>query len=515
TGLIHTLPNEEKGPLFKLADPAAQLEKLKSLQLTDEALRASAFRFETVGLTPETATVKKVLDLVQARLNTQSRIVDLTVLARVISDMSIEDLKQVLANERPSEILAARLRDSDFDFVTDKNSSFLKNLQMHLSVETSVASEQFKKPIEMMTSSFPKTWFYSEQRQMTQTVPYLKVIEVHPYLAVHRGCIGGDCSTWASPMFSYSPWEHVFFIQSPDGSFVGYVSATRLTVDGKAVLYLKDLSGAQLSAEIAEQVLTAFRSTLSHFKVEKLYIASPEFTDSQNHYENLIGMFRKYNRKKAQTLHFLDLPVRKYIQKTDIFRSSSSYDSAASHRTGVEFFADPQITKGLNISYQSGTLKPFQPQTPKASLLFALAMLANDPEANLRQIPDLDVAEVRALAALLKNPEKMALAKYYESIKNQFQKYGIELSRSFRLANDTLFYAGHIRASDAFSTENETLRNDSEKFLSQFSRLHKDLFVTLEVVKKWTAYLNGSERFNELVALYRERATLRDVLSLY
>lgn len=521
TGVLQVLPAEKKAMIFKAGDPANQLKLLRDLQLTDEILRSGNFQAERFGLSSRTVTVSEILKLIEQKVNIHQEFLKQVGVLAVFTRTTEKDLLDLQGKE--SQATRDRLLNpADFRFLESGEGAVVAAIEANLNLLFAKSETKIKKALGQTIAAVPKQWFERREIPIEITKPYAKVIEVHPYLGVNRGCIGGDCSTSYSPMYPYSPWEHDYFIQDATGAFVGYISATRVEANGRSALYLKDMSGRALSADMAEVILHAFQKAYPHYGVEQYLVANATFTNSQNHFAVLKQRFAKYNGTAPTTtgapvtslkLTFPDAEVRTYIQVTAAFASNAGYDNPAIHLTGAVFA--PQIDmSGYKVSYKLGTVSAFKPQTPKDSLIFALRLLSADENAKIKEIPGIVESEVKNVMRYLKNPERADLATYYNRIGEVFNRYGIELSRSFRRDQENFFVEGHVMASDAFSTSDESMRVDSEKFFVTFCRRTKDFLRMGQLAQKWPDQFNASKRVTDLMNLYANRAEDADIMAL-
>lgn len=515
TGLIQVLPGPQRAEIFKAGDPAEQIRLLRKSGLTDADLKVSSFRAEVAGLSQKELSVARVLDIATERLNSSQSIVSVVATYRYISLLSSDEIESLIKGEKISKTPAKVLTSIEAGFLESANSEAAKEISKMVAAKKPDQASAFQKALSGIFSQIPKSAFTTNETVVKTSKPYVKVIEVHPYMAYFRGCVGGDCSTSTSPMFPMSPWEHVFFIQTPNGEFSGYISATRVIVDGEPTFYLKDISGSALSPTQAEIVLNAFEKVYPYYGVKKFAIASSEFTKGQNHFYELINMLAKYNRKdKERDLKFIDENIREFIGNTNLFGSSYYYDNPDMHSKAVFFVPNSDVLKEYTVVYQPGSLTAFKPSTSRESVMFALNLLAADPKANLSDVPKVSEAEMKNLFAMVENRTGVSLEQHYAALNSAFARYEIELSRSFRHSNDLVFSEGHLRAADAMATKNESLLSDSERFFTNYVRRHGDIGLITKFVAKWNGPLSRSKKTAELIDLLTERADPRDVVYL-
>lgn len=519
-GLAQALPAEKRKEFLRLGKPQLQIEYLESQKLSDEDIRASAFRADTVGLDQATVTFKQILDVARQRLDTtQEMFVQLALLKALSKD----------GRNRGT------LLPTDFEFVFKANDPFLQNVMEGLTALDK--NVKFQSAIESFQANIPRAWFTPKKVLVKQASLMGSVVEVHPYLSVHRGCIGGDCSTTNSPLFPYSPWEHDFYIRNADGHFVAYISGARVRAGGVDSYYLRDIQGANLSPALAESVLHAFPEILNHLGVRQLVLANAPFTNSQNNSPNLKRMLSEYNQGAVSIVpvEFIDKDIRDYIGTNRDFRSNYSYDAPQFHTQGVVFKPKPNFAKNLKFKVFEGTLPvPKIREVPEAFLTL-LKMRLRNPNINLREFPEVMSSALSIDLQAIDNVRGVSLAEYYRSVEDIFAKYKLEFSRSFFDSHEDLFMAGHLRASDAFfpnyqyiqerflngGKENKQTIFDnpivkiSERLLIQMARQHISYDAFIEVVAKHYKILKESKKFQELMRLYAERMQPYDVFQLY
>lgn len=512
-GLAQLLPPQDRTAFFKIGNANDQIELISKLNLSDELLRQSSFRPEALGLTKETITFSKLVETARYRIQGSERI--FLALSYLKFLQRLKEANHIDTPQSP-ESLKSVLGAEDFDFAYKANSDFIKLVLQKLATLQLVSPTVSEEKIINFQNSFSKLRFSSKLQTVPKNILVAKVFEVPPHLGAHRGSIGGDCSSSCSPMYPFSPWEHDYFIQNPEGVFIGYVSATRVQSDGIETFYLKDLSGRNLSAPVAEAVLHAFAKIFPYYGAKRFAIASPRFTDKQNHFSILIEMLKRYNREGSPiNLVFHDHEIRHFIGgNNSIFASTNAYDSPAVHRQGIVFPRFPETEAQFSAKYKKGTLPIPEIKSVSDSFIHLLRVKAANPKAEVAGL-SLSDNEVRNALRIIENRDGEKLGQYYKNVSSLFANYQIELNKSFISKNESIFLRGHLMARDAFKTTDESLLNTSERYFSQLARSHIDYSFLMELAKKWKARLENSPRIDDLFQLYSERLATQDVFQLY
>lgn len=505
-GLATLLSQSEKDAYFKLGDIQQQLQFLEKLQITDQQIRTSKLRAESVGLNQTEITYTQVLEIARQRAHAVNKVF-----------IAISYLMALEKTENLNSL--AQLEASDFIFAL-KGTNPITNHVLELLNSYKTSSQKSKENhysdwLSNFHESFSRLQFSFETHEVVHKEIFGTVYEVHPHLGVHRGCIGGDCSTSNSPMFPYSPWEHVFYIKNKDGAFVGYVTATRVVSEKTSSLYIKDISGPTLSAELAEAVLFGFNTVIAHYGVKQILIATPTFTDSQNHFETLRTMLRKYNRSDRRVpVDFIDNDIRNFIGKNEsIFASTLVYDNAELHKQAVVF---PNETPFANLVFISrkGTLPTLEPKTYSELILEALQHMNSDRSMRYENFPWLSRQDLLLALTMIRNERRLILSEYYEQMKQYFSRLGFVFNRSFQEKYASLFEIGFLTAPDTFTSPDKNLVAEVERSWIRMAKLHNDYNSFMPKALNNLSTLQNSARFQDLISLYQSRLQPHDVLQL-
>lgn len=517
-GLAQLLPNEDKPTFFKLGDPQAQLDYLAQKNWTDEVIKASKFRAETVGLTTETLTVAKVFEIARQRNGATHKIFAVTSYLQALEKLAKLDAKSQIKILTTGKGLAGLLAATDFDFAFKNNSPLVNQLIKEVSVLSKKPEGTARQLFETFQNGFSRLHFKSETRTLSQQKLLGKVFEVHPYLGINRGCIGGDCSTSNSPMFPYSPNEHVFFIQNSNGQFVGYITATRVKQKETPSLYIKDITGPNLSPALLESILHVLHNSLHLYGVKQLILARPDFTNSQNNHIPLREVLGRYNKGKLESLVIPDAKIRNSIGSNyNIFRSTMSYDDPKNHSTGVIFQPNATIASRVTQRVSQEKLPVLDAKALSKLILegintYALKM-PNEVHLTVGAGP-LNVGELTNALQIFKNQSALPLTQYYQSVAAYLKTLGIKMTPQFIQQNESLFYFGHLNAPDSFTTKNEKLRSYSERYFGYIVRDGKHPMTMLTFFKKNGSEIEKTSTFQEILKEYSDKMESSQVIQL-
>lgn len=515
TGILQVVDPQKRLEIFKAGEPSVQVQMIRDLKLTEEQFKNGGFQPSRFNL-PSNISLREILHLLDSKINSHRELLVDFGLLTLIDRLSIDIQDQMMRGQIPDEVKTL-LKNSDFNFLEKAESSTSIKLEFELNERFPQDAAKMAKLLSQITKTFPKQWFQKRVVPVEIESSYLKLVEVHPYLAVYRGCIGGDCSTTRSPMYPFSPWEHDFYIMTPQNEFLGYISATRVTTDGQPAFYLKDITGRKLSAEQAEAIVYAFSKVYRYYGSSQLLLAGSKFTNEQNHYEVLKDLLSIFNGGKENQsgpevklvpVDFPDKEIRNLIRNDSRFFSGYDYDSPSTHAKGAVFVSRRDFFKDHQVSFHKETLSAAPSKAPKQSLLLALRMLFADSNAKISELPGVDERAIRNIFSILKNQSGHPTENYYSEVAAQLQKYDIELTKAFRLEYETFFLEGHLVARDAFSTKNLA---ESEKYLVAYCRRVKNFLKIDRIVGTGQNELSQSSKFSEFIRMLNARAELQDV----
>lgn len=470
TGLISSLPNEQKGQLFKLT-PEAQIDALSALpNVTDEFVR-SKFRAETVGLKASEISRKILFEYMK-----RGREIELELIASIIA-----------YHMKANEIQTSGLKNvlSDFSWISDLNWKGVK-------------SEELKKLFSTAIKNFVET------EDVTARLPSGKftIREVPPYLGMFRGIVGADCATQYSATVVYADRERTFFIYDDTGNLKGYATATNVKgSDGKKYLYLHDVTGARLSVQMMKDVFNAISENISVFGANSVLIPNKDQIHRNNNYIPLRTWQQSLLTRAATAvaMTYPDAEARQAIFETGT--SNANYDSPEVNPHGYLLVLPKEESPRYYKAKANNLVTPLKLATlSKKEVVFLMLALSygnysRDAIDSLNQATAVadeghasnfkqrvaaaqqiakawgfNATQVFNLAHELTNPKTLTVKDFYRSISEGFKGLGVELTEADIAKNQYLFYQGHVQANDA------TKSADNVK---------KTLAASLWLLKRW------------------------------
>lgn len=492
TGLISSLPGEQKGKLFKMS-PEEQIEALSKLpNLTDDFIRAK-FRPEVVGLKASELSRNLLFEYMK-----RGQEIEMELVASIIAyqlkthEIPISGLKKVL---------------SDFSWITELNWKGVKPEELKKLFSTAIKN-------------------YVETEDVTARVPSGKftIREVPPYLGMFRGIVGADCATQYSATIVYADRERTFFIYDDAGNLKGYATATNVKGDnGKKYLYLHDVTGARLSVQMMKDVFHAISENISAFGAQGVLIPNKDQIHRNNNYIPLRTWQQSLLTRAATAIEmtYPDAETRQTIFTTGT--SNADYDSPEVNPDGYLLVLPKEESPRYYKAKAKEIVAPLKlPNLSKKEVVFLMLALSygnysRDAIDSLNQataVADQGHASsfkqrvaaaqqiakawgfnantVVNLAYALTNPEMKPTKEFYKAIGEGFKSLGVDLTEADIAKNQYLFYQGHVQASDATKTA------DNSK---------KTLAASMWLLKRWptpssvhAAYASNPNLFLESTA---------------
>lgn len=502
-GIANSQQEDVRTKIFQAGGPAHQLDVLRNSEV-DEKKLVEKFNPTRARVAHIPVTLTALIHAIEKSLSLQvDFLADLILLAAFLQDDATSATLQqvqsdlVVNNPRLFGFLAS---DSDLHF-----RRILENLQ----------TEELNRKANLIRKNLEADHFQVVTREVDSSEKAMTIYEVQPYLGIHRGCLGGDCATNASWAFSYSPYEHVFYIYIGNKP-TGYISATRLETEMGPTLYVKDIVGKLLSPHMVETIVNVLPQIADFYGVKGISLAHSNFTAAQNKYLEINQALRRYDDRREDfsdedLLHnqFLDNDIREMIvNKTGV---QSKYDSPWVHQLSVRFRVNAEIANGLKLEVRDGTLEMFSPASDKEALLMALGQLSIDPSSNIEHLQGINMAEALYIFEQLKNPKALKLEPYYAMIATLFEPFGIELSKNFINTHQEFFWQGHLQASNAFGNLVDGLvPDDTIRYLIAVLKRGYDIEWLGKVVAKWNAEIHDIDSFRDLMGTMRQRRSDRD-----
>lgn len=511
-GISSALTANEKGQVFQSGSLENQRNLIHDLtrnsESFDESL-GSSFSAERFGYHEEVISREFLLHQLDSLIELESRAFSLMVLLQILdnsteislSDITTDLIEQVVIQLSSSNKILEKLVDSISEQIEDKG---LKRNQV-LQRLKKIKSAGLKKVTLEKKVNNPETLFYIQ--------------EVPPFLGICRGWVGGDCSTNSSWSYPYIPTEHVFYIMHTNGRALGYITTTDVTVNGKKTVYLKDLSGKHLSGSNAELALHAMFLAREYFDAELFTIASYRFISVENHISAIKKMFYRYNGN--EDIISQDLSDEKMRSRMARYSSSSSYDSPYYHAEANTFKPNDKILNSIEIKLSTGEFE-FLPAPKLLSLqeemweVLKNKLLDSQRRTVSNRLRGKQRKKIQEFTDILDNKNRWNLEDYYSHTGNLLrEEFDIDLSNKFIKKHTYLFMRGHLFAADAFTTPNDSLLNQSERFLDQALAGEGYEWIS-EVILENPDIISGLPRIEKRLKRYanHNKQTLRKVYFL-
>lgn len=512
-GIANSQLRAVKDAIFLAGGPWHQLLVLRSTVIDQRSLSAK-FNPRRAGLTGDSTVLHNLTRTVERSLALQLDLLsDLVLTAALLKKgISAETVKRVQDD-------LARLNQRLFEFLAQDSKLPLGEVLSHVKSEIPLSESELRRKVNLIRKNLEADYFTTATQETVATQKILTLYEVHPYLAVHRGCIGGDCATTSSWAFPYSPFEHVFYIFENNRP-IGYMSATRLKTRNGMTLYVKDIVGPNISPRTVENIVNSLPQLKEHYGAEEVSLAHSSFTVEQNKYKAIKDTLADYDDRKTDFSQgdllqnaFFDVEIRDAI--VQVAKVTYKYDKDSTHSNSIVLRTDPEIVAGLEVKIAPGTLETFVPTSNKEALLTALLQLSVDPETEIEGIEGVNPADVRYLADRLKNPMNFTLENYYQHMDDLFAEYGITLSGQFRNKHQELFWQGHLSSFDTFSKNRSgEISAESTRYLLAVIKRGKDLSWLGNVVHKWGGHLSKNQDYLDLLKSMADRGSDNDFARL-
>jgi len=443
-GILQSLPEEIRKQGFKIGNGEERIALIKrALSKTKTIDLKKSFRADRYGIQGDAWGKADILGLID-RAQTQS-------IELVQSTIHLLSQNATVEFESKSEFLAGCQRILESSLGMKPNWKILKG------------------EFELWLDDY-----LNIQKVETETAQYeLTLREMPPFIALFRGCIGGNCATSSSAVYSYSPYERDFLVER-NGGVIGHTSGTMVKVDGKPYFYLHDLKGQHMSVTDYALVLNGFLDNFAVLGAKGIILAGQSARSS-------IGWGADYVDRVVTKKY----TAIEYYPEDQRFRSMISANHLAS-RTGYDDPIHNQFGQLPLKTRDRAGIGPTRFEDIRFNGLNIISVNKNTvlkPEDRLRILSlmrsgtdftgELDPKEnknLKAALAALANKGRKGLDEFYEKAIAAFEPLGIKLSNHFFDHNMALFAEGHFSARDAFS-------NQDKKFQSRTLNLLMSLYV--------------------------------------
>lgn len=310
---------------------------------------------------------------------------------------------------------------------------------------------KFAPAVSSLGRRFAKLYGARSPREQEPVVNSELVLrELPPYLAIYRGCVGLDCSTSHSWAFPYSPLERNWWIETPAGDRLGYISGNITTVNGEPCLYIRDVHGPKVKASDIELIFNGFYLSRELYGVTQMTIAPQTFLP-ESHFPELIAASDRFVTAGNVEQIFADDWLRTgYLGVAP--SSGLQFDGVANHRYARKVEPSAQALSGFRVLKNSQTVAEAEP--PDVWTSIEIAVLAADPQA-MAAHPEPTPGIWTELINTIRNQRNLRLIDYYAAVENVMQRAGLKLSRNLRKKYEDMFLFGHLQAPDAFLEPSE------------------------------------------------------------
>gem|GEM_PF-5577114 len=475
TAIGTTLDGPDKEAFFSAGSIEEQIHRLDSERITVESDRLSKkINRERLGLGPnQKLTLKALMKTVKKSLKNQNRWVQMVLAQWVLKRDLDRGLSLAVAadtGERASVV--SYLNQIDFQdlHVSDILNGLSKSGASKLGLDGE-QSVRASKTLKTVFQGFLKNehLFTDSTVEVQNYEASYQIYEVHPYLGIARGCIGGDCSSstqYKTRMLPYAPSEHVFYMFDMDMKPLAYMTAQLQTIDGgshdgKKVLYIKDIQGAAIDYESTLAAIYSLHHARSLYGVDEIALPSSDAlsNSAKELVRNLVWRLKERDKSGIE-MRVHDQALREHLVGKD-----NTYDNPEIHSHSHLFIPKPEEELGFKIEDEEGTLGGFEPPSKSEATLMALRRLRINPEDGLEDLAALDYQDTVDLYSILQNEGREASEDYYKRVKESLEASGLSPSTRFFKKNEELFRKGHLLSSDAFADQESRVFQSSLRYL--------------------------------------------------
>ncbi|MBE8162514.1 MAG: hypothetical protein HAW63_00795 [Bdellovibrionaceae bacterium] len=332
SGIISSLPisGEKKKRLFKNSHSTDILPMLKNMSF-DKNKFDKTFRYSDFGFNSNTSYEELLLIAEKARAVEQKM--------ATISILSFLYSKQAITITNGNVEVIEKVFPKNFN-------SFLKKV---LSIKE---DKLLIKSTNKIINSYGESKSVKNEFKMA-------LLQVPAFISTYRGCIGGDCSTKTTWANSYHPYEYIFYILNKQKKAIGYMSVDLVKVNNDLVLYVKDITGANLSAKHVDWALHTLFINKDAFKAKYLTLAQPEWFNGNSSFPTVKEAMSKYNQSlKIVNQTFFAIPLQEEVLKKQK-NSEGSYDDFKKHRQGVVFSPNQKIINSFKTQVKENPFLKF------------------------------------------------------------------------------------------------------------------------------------------------------------
>ncbi len=275
-------------------------------------------------------SAKKILESEAALVRSMSLLVFFKVGSKVDDSTTWDDLKLNFES----------IDESDLIDLHDPTVAFGSRVWHGLQTSKVRTVEPSSLLVKIITDTLSKRFhFFATQTQeiADRAIHGLRLIQVPPVFAIFRGFVGSDCSTRLSFPYPNDPNELVFFVtrSETDRFLKGYVSASRVKVDGDVALYLHTISGSHLTAGDVELIMRGLDQSKEIFGANKFLLPTESNVQKLMNFPPIREVFMSHLKAKPLVHVEYSAPtIRGLLEDFDLWGdsyNSGTYDHISQH----------------------------------------------------------------------------------------------------------------------------------------------------------------------------------------
>jgi hypothetical protein len=342
------------------------------------------------------------------------------------------------------------------------------------------------------------------------------VEEVTPAIGGTRGCLMYDCSLEAYG-FAYTPTEFVFIVRDAKGKPQGFMAAARVKTKDGDVLFVHDFGAQGLTSQVIDIAMHGL-----FLNKEELGVTGITFAANNGNNGDWHSWVAQHQNKGHVAQTYYDSVIRKKIQGDTGYPHDYDLGTNANNHNGFLFVPANPEKYSIEVQYTDGGGGMPEELSNSELLLKAIGILTANPEAGLNaemRAVGMHPGELIELMRVLKNEDHLTLTEFYDSLKEFFGKYGINMSRNFVRDHEYLFQKGHLNASDAVATEDAVLKNQTVRYVVYAFKHAEDLEPLFKIVEENLEYFKGNENFSRYINSFsghgaREAETMERLMGM-
>lgn len=365
--------------------------------------------------------------------------------------------------QRVRELLKSSLPDSKTEFAESKSMQATPTIKDAMAVHTkALKSAQPPKP--------------------SAPLQEITLVEVPAWLAIFRGCVGGDCASKNLAAYANSPATRIFYVDTGKGTPGGYVESAEVMSNGKKYLNVSTINGTKLNADHTEAIIRGLHEASSKLGVEGIILVKENQLALNYNYAIMRDRVLQMIKGKSEVpMEFTDADLRRAL-KEGHFINSDNYHSPDKIKSGILYTPDAMPGKKMDVVVEAGK-DPVMDEGPinrgRALLLsMELAHSTVKPQytaiqltnlGKLQEHVDYDFGarvglierilgaakvpkeEFERLRGLLANTDHLSFDDAVSRVAEELKKYGYDLDPKFKTTSMTPFIPALLRSPDVFA----------------------------------------------------------------